>query len=163
MSWRENDVSKTGFTKVPAQMSIWNVFLEFLQFCSCCTQDFLNQQSSSAGLGSSAVVLSKYFWRALQTSHHPFESTFLSDLSNCVFKVVGFFFSSSPLRQSLSVSLPLKLLRCPPDLLRDIECTKPREICDAISHCLQQRNPPFGFSEGQILQRGASSIYCHRK
>lgn len=94
----------------------------------CLGQHFMNQGSSSAGLWSAPLLLcwacetplpavaefnlAQKISRALQTDHYPFGTNFsLWFLSNCVFRVVVFFFLSLPF-VGLSLSLlppPLKL------------------------------------------------------
>lgn len=117
------------------------LFGMLLQFCSCCKQDFLNQQSSSAGLSSSAAVLSlwnpflqslnsKYFFKGPSKRSSPLWNNFsFWFVSNYVFKVVVFF------------SLPFVSL--------------------FLSPCLSLLALPSWFTEGHWVLKARRDLWCY--
>lgn len=104
----------------------------------------------------------------MQLSNSFLQIFFLSNL--CLIVTLGLLFFLPPL--SAPFCLSAESLCCqPPDLLSDTECTKPKEMCDAILRCLQQRNPPSdsvkdGFFKEENLEFIAianNTKICHMK
>lgn len=95
---------------------------------------------------------------ALQTDRYPFETTFLSDFCLIAFSGLLFFFSLSHLLVSLCLSFRLHWSSALPSWFteghwvhkaqRDLWCYLAASATEKSS---------LGFSEGRILQRGASS------
>lgn len=105
--------------------------------------------------------LAKKISRALQTDRYPFETTFLSDF--CLIEFSWLFFFLSPLLVSLCLSFHLHWSSALPSWFTEGHWAHKaqRDLWCYLSASATEKSS-LGFSEGRILQRGASSIY-HRK